>query len=410
MLRVIASSTLVEAIFVLVVVRMREDGGCTKSSHQSSGLRAFTSQTGLNMFGSDRSFTSHILNPPMIVMVLQFSPYEKMARDLRKFKSKELSKLEKEKWVVLEKIHGANFSFEYRNGTVQFARRRGYLNWEDSFFAFQTVASSIEANVQGLFDEVASTETILLEATDDNFQIIIYGELFGGKYPHPEVEANRTVEPIQNGIYYSPDICFCAFDIALVTTLTKEYLGYERCLELFDKHGIFHSKPLFIGSLSKALDFSTRKDSTVPIALGLPPLGTNLIEGVVVKPYCLRCNASKRVIFKTKNKEFDEDEQYRSSERWGYFPNTNCSMSVQTAAIVHEGLRLVTPLRLDSAASKIGNLADHLEEVKEEVRLDVLATLGDQGATESLSLSELRWVECRVDAAIDRLLAKTTES
>lgn len=46
------------------------------------------------------------------------------------------SQMEKLKWVVTEKVHGANFSFFYENGNLKFAKRKDYLNWTDDFLAF----------------------------------------------------------------------------------------------------------------------------------------------------------------------------------------------------------------------------------------------------------------------------------
>lgn len=330
-----------------------------------------------------------------------------MARDLRKVKRKEILKIEKNDWVVTEKIHGANFSFVYQQGTMQFARRRGFLSWEDSFFGFQAVVSSIESNIQDLFEEIASKEKLLLEIADDSFQIIVYGELFGGKYPHPEVAQNRDVQVIQSGVYYSPNICFCAFDIALVTKSSKFYLSYMYCLALFEKHGIFHAKPLLVGPLAETLHFNTRIGSTIPKALGFPHLAPNLIEGVVLKPFCTGYHTTSRLIFKMKNREFDEDEQYRQSKRWHYTADIEESLSIQTADVVRECVSMVTSLRLESAVSKIGSLVDHVEEVKEEVGLDVLETLQDQGTIGNLTLNERKWVKGRIDAAIERLVAKT---
>lgn len=46
------------------------------------------------------------------------------------------------------------------------------------------------------------------------FLVCRYGELFGGKYPHPDVAAHPDVRPIQSGVYYCPDLRFAAFDVA----------------------------------------------------------------------------------------------------------------------------------------------------------------------------------------------------
>jgi Rnl2 family RNA ligase len=350
--------------------------------------------------------------------MLPFSAYEKMPRDLRKVNARELAKIEKKKWVVTEKIHGANFSFVYETATstIRFARRRDYLDWNESFFGFQIMVAELEENIQGAFDGVAASHyvaeqwvaTIANDGNNDLRKIIIYGELFGGCYPHPAVACNNNVKAVQTGVYYSPNLCFCAFDIAVETASTKHYLPYEHCVAVFEKHKIFYAKPLLIGSLTKALNFNTRIGSTIPEALGLPRLSSNLIEGVVVKLYSQAGQTTSRFVFKSKNKEFDEDDEYRQAERYfDFVPEVESPMSIRTARVVSECIRMVTPLRLDSAISKVGRLHDHVVTVKNEVRFDVLSSLEDTEALDCLSQQERQWVERRIDAAVDLLVAKS---
>lgn len=66
----------------------------------------------------------------------EFSGYEKMPDSLKKIglNERDMSKMEKLKWVVTEKIHGANFSFSYEDNQLKYAKRREYLNWSDDFF------------------------------------------------------------------------------------------------------------------------------------------------------------------------------------------------------------------------------------------------------------------------------------
>ncbi len=138
-----------------------------------------------------------------------FLSYEKMPTNLKKLGLKEadFAKLEKLRWVVTEKVHGANFSFHYEDRRLKFAKRKEFLSWSDDFFGFQLVANRLEERVTSLFEELS-----LKEGAN---HIILYGELFGGDYPHPQVERNPELHPIQTGVYYSPDISFCAFDLAI---------------------------------------------------------------------------------------------------------------------------------------------------------------------------------------------------
>ena len=152
----------------------------------------------------------------------EFSGYEKMPDSLKKLKldSADFNELKKLKWIVTEKIHGANFSFIYENQTLKFAKRKEYLNWDDDFFGFQLVVNEFEESFIQLFEDLSSK----IKAS----KYIIYGELFGGEYPHKDVVSNNDIQAIQTGVYYSPTINFCAFDIAIQTEegSLKYYLDY----------------------------------------------------------------------------------------------------------------------------------------------------------------------------------------
>ena len=134
----------------------------------------------------------------------KLSEYEKMPDSLNKlgFSDAEFSELKKITWVVTEKVHGANFSFVYANGLLKFAKRKEFLSWTDDFFGFQLVVNRLENKVLRLFEQ--------LEKDLPARKWQIYGELFGGHYPHPDVPAKENLFPIQTGVYYSPDIHFCA--------------------------------------------------------------------------------------------------------------------------------------------------------------------------------------------------------
>ena len=46
-------------------------------------------------------------------------------------------------------------------------------------------------------------------------RVLLFGELCGGRYPHPDVPPDPRVEAVQTGVWYSPTVEFYAFDIAL---------------------------------------------------------------------------------------------------------------------------------------------------------------------------------------------------
>lgn len=213
-------------------------------------------------------------------MSTEFHGYEKMPDNFKKLATdpEQFRKLNKMKWVVTEKVHGANFSFVLADGEVRYAKRKELLEWSDDFFGYQTMVRKIEAHVLRLFNALQQRYTFQ-KAT-------LYGELFGGAYPHPEVTPISNVQAIQTGVYYAPSIEFCAFDIALENGSDRYYLDYEDALTYFETAGILHAKALHVGTLEEAMNFPTEFSSPVPAHLGLPALpGRNVVEGIVIKPF-----------------------------------------------------------------------------------------------------------------------------
>ncbi len=337
----------------------------------------------------------------------EFSGYEKMANSLNKLglNESDFSKLEKLKWVVTEKVHGANFSFIYDNGVLKFAKRKDYLSWKDDFFGFQLVANRIEENIIRLFED--------LSTNIEGEKFMIYGELFGGEYPHADVEPNPNLQAIQTGVYYSPTVNFCAFDIAVETSdkQPKEYLDYETALFYFKRHNIFCAEPLLIGKFADALNFNTRINSIIPKQLNLPELADNLIEGVVIKPYNQpgSVSISVRPIVKIKNKEFDEEKKFHQAEKWIYVPNVS-SKSEDLAFILNEIRTYITFNRLESAISKIGAFdftnEQRIFDIELEFLRDTIADFNEdnQNLLNELSKEEKDWINERLKADIKKMI------
>lgn len=315
---------------------------------------------------------------------------------------KALHELEKVKWAVTEKVHGANFSFVYENRSLGFAKRKDFLKWADDFFGFQNVAMALENNIMELFEQLS------LDVKAERY--ILYGELFGGKYPHPEVKPDEQVQAIQTGVYYSPSISFCAFDLAVESGEQKHYLDYEAAIGYFERFGIFYAKPLFTGRFNEALNFNTRISSTIPSQLGLPELDANLIEGVVIKPmnHSKLKELSERPILKLKNAEFDEEKKFHEAEKWSYIPEVR-SQSEELSFIVEEMSNYINRNRLDSVLSKTGTLKlddpGRLREIKADFLQDILTDFElEHQLWNELSEAEKQWIEKRISAGITEFL------
>ncbi|MBC8143139.1 MAG: RNA ligase, partial [Armatimonadetes bacterium] len=216
-----------------------------------------------------------------------FSGYEKVAESAAKWGLDVAGTraLRRVRWAVTEKIHGANFCFVMENGRVhgqppsmqalRGANRRRLLDENEPFFGWQAVREALAENLQSAAARLPDAETVC-----------VYGELFGGGYPHEGVASAPDVQPVQTGVWYAPDIRFAAFDVGVTTGRERRYLDFERAQTVLRAAGVPCVASLFIGTFERATDFSPRFDSTIPATLGLPPLpkGTNLAEGIVVRP------------------------------------------------------------------------------------------------------------------------------
>ena len=112
-----------------------------------------------------------------------FSPYEKMSTDTNCWPSKQLDAIKK--WVALEKIHGANFSFTvHASGSeetmtpAQAAKRSGYLKPEENFFRLHKHPALLEEEGE----RANRLFTIVRESYyTDASTVTVFGELFGGQ-------------------------------------------------------------------------------------------------------------------------------------------------------------------------------------------------------------------------------------
>lgn len=284
--------------------------------------------------------------------MLTFSGYEKIAESVAKWglDPAGFRALRRVSWAVTEKIHGANFCFVVADGKVRGASRRRLLEDDEPFFGWQAVRDVLAAGLR----EAAARLSTSAET------VSIYGELFGGGYPHPAVEAVSGVSPIQTGVWYTPDIRFAAFDIAVGDGEARRYIDWEQARSVLTAANVPCVAPLRIGTYEQATDFPIRFDSTIPATLGLPalPAGSNLAEGVVIRPMreitVAGASGVIRPLVKVKIAEFAEDKRFHEAERWEEQPDTSQSLGDPLDLMKWEAYCRVTENRLDAALSKVG--------------------------------------------------------
>jgi Rnl2 family RNA ligase len=339
-------------------------------------------------------------------------------------------------YVVTEKVHGANFCIiaSYEHGstnapTIRFAKRTAILgsaNDADDFYSCRSsgllriLAPRAEAVLSRLSADIGNGEN--LEA------VHIYGELFGGSYPHPDVPRCQGIEAVQQGIWYAPDLRFMAFDVACETAVAREFLRYDLARQVCEESDLLFAAPLFKGTLAECLDFPIEYETTIPARLGLPPLPScnnsserNLAEGVVVRPVqeplARRANGlragkeSVRGLFKRKIAAFSE-KRYQNDD----WKNSKAGGGGAATANDEElaGLEIaacVTEQRLANVLSKTGRVdpkdKDACRSLLEDFQQDVRDALEEGDLQMLLASSSLQAeLESMCKAVIKRELMR----
>jgi Rnl2 family RNA ligase len=260
-------------------------------------------------------------------------------------------------WVALEKIHGAQLVVAVRGEQVHFGKRKAWLAEEDPFFGWQLLRVRLGAAAREIARAVGA----------EGDAVYLYGELFGGHYPHPDVPAVPGMSPVQTGIWYAPDLQWSPFDILVAHSDEDEgvLLSHRELEAVAREVGLVTPPVVRRGTRSDMGTVPTRAQTRVPALLGLPPIEGNVAEGLVIKSD-VRAAPSQRVSFKRKIEEFDE-ARFDESEAW----DPHRRLSLDELAVWAE--RLVNPARIASAVSKWGR--SEVEQVLDEVVLDVRVDL-----------------------------------
>lgn len=328
-----------------------------------------------------------------------------------------------EPYVVTEKVHGANFcaiaSFADEDIVTHFAKRTAIIgdarNGDDFYSCRSTgLLRALVPGIEGVLRQISAGDgrangDVVLGAGVVT-AVHVYGELFGGSYPHPDVPSTPGLEAVQAGIHYAPDLHFMAFDVAIeLASGERSHLDFAVARATCEACGVLFAEPLFQGSLAECVDFPIKFETTLPSRLGLPPIppatdggATNWAEGVVIRPLrepavrrgtaCRAGKESTRGLFKVKIPEFSEkryqNDQWKTSKAGGGGQAHGMSeedlVGVEIAA-------LVTEQRLANVLSKTGRVdptdrsacRQLLGDFKEDVR-DAL----EEGDAAALQLSE----------------------
>jgi hypothetical protein len=258
--------------------------------------------------------------------------------------------LEDEEFIVLEKIHGTNFSIVFEPGnTPYFTSRNRVLEPEEDFFSLRDVALGDGHNL--LMDR------FLRLARDENVACQIYGELFG--------------PGVNKGVFYGKERDFRFFDLRRGGFLLP-HREFEAVMRPDLEHYIVPSLGIFKG-LQSALDVEVEGVNSLLTPEGHE--GPNILEGVVIKPYnkVILSPIGYTFLLKKKTEKFQEVAKEPKTPR----PSNEHPI---VAELNQRFSRYITDQRLQNVFSKEGVILDKkqltkyiqllLEDAKEEFLKD----------------------------------------
>jgi Rnl2 family RNA ligase len=210
--------------------------------------------------------------------------------------------------VVQEKVHGANCCFITDGKEVYFAKRTGLMESGEKFYNYEELLIRYKERVILLY-------SLIKEKYPDTGSILVYGEMFGGKYPHPDVRNDSQVMCIQKGVLYCPNHEFYGFDIYIRGADNNRYLPVHESNELFEESGFLYAKTLFEGTIDECLSYPNAFQSRIAEWLRLPQVEDNICEGVVIRPVePVFFRNGSRLLLKNKNSRFAEKKSVKKRQ------------------------------------------------------------------------------------------------
>ena len=251
------------------------------------------------------------------------------------------------KYVVQEKVHGANTSFLCDGNDVKFAKRTSVLSEGENFYEYDELLKTYKKRVLNLFGKVKVRYPKITH-------ISVFGEMFGGRYPHDDVKVSHKLSLIQKGVCYTPEHEFYGFDIYIFDDENNRFLPVDEVNELFESEGFFYAKTLFKGTLAECLKYPNAFESKIAEWLGLPTIEDNICEGVVIRPVVpMYLRDGSRVLIKNKNERFSEKKSIKTRNKLFAEP---VPYSEALKTLLQEVDVYVTENRLDNVVSHIGEV------------------------------------------------------
>jgi Rnl2 family RNA ligase len=274
-------------------------------------------------------------------------------------------------WTATEKVHGAHFALVCDGDGVRPAKRRELLADDalDAFFGVSRVWATVSVAAARCAAAVRGT-------WGEDAVVTLYGELAGGRYPHPDVPAAAAAQAVQTGVWYAPDLVWLLFDVLVEVGGRRSWTGDRAMREAADAAGLVCVPVVGRGPLGRLHGLPSAFPTGVPSLFGLPELDGNLAEGFVLKPAELwdETASGARPVLKVKQKAFAEDERFAGARPYLVPPEGAAGVP---AWLVARAAALLTPARAAGAVSKLGPGVP-VDAVAEEIARDAAAEVAEE--------------------------------
>jgi len=295
--------------------------------------------------------------------------------------------------MVLLKVHGANFSVWTDGKTVKTARRTSFLKDAENFGSWQTVIGALKDKF------IAAFEWLVMENLVEK-EVVFWGELAGGEYPHPNVKKSLHAKKVQKGVFYAPSNFFYMFDI----TCDGKFISHDILSLVGDFFDIMYAKPLKRGTFAELLDYPNEFEDPLYLEFGLPVLTTEMLkgnkntcEGIILKPVepAFFGNGA-RVILKNKNDKFKENNGEKKNrvpkEKYVWSGQGAKLFTLLSTYVSENRLRNVLSHGLDVGQKDFGKL---MKELNVDVWGDYIIDNGDE--FECLEIIEQKMIKSSIN-------------
>lgn len=186
---------------------------------------------------------------------------------------------EKYLWVATEKVKGFSMSMITDGINISVGSRSEILNTKEHYDKFPEWFGVF----QPYFSKLLQTFKYANEKHFPGLRSLqVFVELFGGEYPHKNVEPIPYNKPIvrEDPVYYAPDYHLYAFDIYI----NGDFIPFNQTLDILESNDWLHAKVLAAGTFEEIMNFDVDNlKSFIPESFNLPAIEGNIAEGIVLR-------------------------------------------------------------------------------------------------------------------------------